>query len=234
MPMNTAGFDCRAPRIMGDWMVGLPSVRKLVQLATLVGRDGAVRRLRCLTWTRHPPVFGSLKHRATTTIRSRTSKFRPTARCTRRRSRMRARGWSNTTRAFATSTARTSSAPTSSIPSFRSSHPEYPYHPNPYEYQHDDSGIRRRCRAIRCIRTDFFSPASAFRSTRTGSTTTRPNRRRRGSRGGRTGRRFSSVARSTHGVPIGMKSPEQLEADGSPDRRRRVPAPARLCRAGAR
>jgi mono/diheme cytochrome c family protein len=28
MPMNTFGFDCRAPRIMGDWMVGLPSTRK--------------------------------------------------------------------------------------------------------------------------------------------------------------------------------------------------------------
>jgi len=28
MPMNTAGFDCRAPRIMGDWMVGLPAVLK--------------------------------------------------------------------------------------------------------------------------------------------------------------------------------------------------------------
>ena len=25
MPMNTPGFDCRAPRIMGDWMVGLPA-----------------------------------------------------------------------------------------------------------------------------------------------------------------------------------------------------------------
>ena len=33
MPMNTAGFDCRAPRILGDWMVGLPSKRKLVHLA---------------------------------------------------------------------------------------------------------------------------------------------------------------------------------------------------------
>jgi mono/diheme cytochrome c family protein len=28
MPMNTFGFDCRAPRIMGDWMVGLPAARK--------------------------------------------------------------------------------------------------------------------------------------------------------------------------------------------------------------
>ncbi|MES1165009.1 MAG: hypothetical protein ABUR63_04585 [Verrucomicrobiota bacterium] len=27
MPMNSVGFDCRAPRIMGDWMVGLPAVR---------------------------------------------------------------------------------------------------------------------------------------------------------------------------------------------------------------
>ena len=28
MPMNTFSFDCRAPRIMGDWMVGLPAARK--------------------------------------------------------------------------------------------------------------------------------------------------------------------------------------------------------------
>lgn len=28
MPMNSAGFDCRASRIMGDWMVSLPAVRK--------------------------------------------------------------------------------------------------------------------------------------------------------------------------------------------------------------
>src|SRR5262245_21466661 len=28
MPMNTFGFDCRAPRIMGVWMVGLPAKRK--------------------------------------------------------------------------------------------------------------------------------------------------------------------------------------------------------------
>jgi len=28
MPMNSAGFDCRAPRIMGEWMVSLPAVQK--------------------------------------------------------------------------------------------------------------------------------------------------------------------------------------------------------------
>ena len=28
MPMNTAGFDCRAPRILGDWMVSIPAQRK--------------------------------------------------------------------------------------------------------------------------------------------------------------------------------------------------------------
>ncbi len=32
MPMNTAGFDCRAPRIMGDWMVGLPAARKFPEI----------------------------------------------------------------------------------------------------------------------------------------------------------------------------------------------------------
>ena len=25
MPMNTPGFDCRAPRILGDWMVSIPA-----------------------------------------------------------------------------------------------------------------------------------------------------------------------------------------------------------------
>jgi mono/diheme cytochrome c family protein len=28
MPMDTAGFDCRAPRIIGEWMVSIPAVRK--------------------------------------------------------------------------------------------------------------------------------------------------------------------------------------------------------------
>jgi mono/diheme cytochrome c family protein len=28
MPMNVAGFDCRAPRILGDWMVSIPAVWK--------------------------------------------------------------------------------------------------------------------------------------------------------------------------------------------------------------
>jgi mono/diheme cytochrome c family protein len=32
MPLNTPGFDCRAPRIFGDWMVSIPSVRKHPEL----------------------------------------------------------------------------------------------------------------------------------------------------------------------------------------------------------
>ena len=28
MPLNTPGFDCRAPRILGEWMVSLPALRK--------------------------------------------------------------------------------------------------------------------------------------------------------------------------------------------------------------
>ena len=28
MPMHTPGFDCRAPRILGDWMVSIPAARK--------------------------------------------------------------------------------------------------------------------------------------------------------------------------------------------------------------
>jgi mono/diheme cytochrome c family protein len=33
MPLNTPGFDCRAPRVLGEWMVSLPAVRKHPQLA---------------------------------------------------------------------------------------------------------------------------------------------------------------------------------------------------------
>jgi len=32
MPMNSAGFDCRAPHIMADWMVSIPAVRKMPQV----------------------------------------------------------------------------------------------------------------------------------------------------------------------------------------------------------
>lgn len=32
MPMNTPGFDCRAPRIVGDWMVSIPAKRKHPEL----------------------------------------------------------------------------------------------------------------------------------------------------------------------------------------------------------
>lgn len=32
MPMNTASFDCRAQRILGDWMVSIPAVRKHPEL----------------------------------------------------------------------------------------------------------------------------------------------------------------------------------------------------------
>ena len=42
MPMNTSGFDCRAPRIMGDWMVGLPASRKFPRHPR--GRAAAGRR----------------------------------------------------------------------------------------------------------------------------------------------------------------------------------------------
>jgi len=32
MPRNTAGFDCRAPGILGNWMVSIPAVRKTPEL----------------------------------------------------------------------------------------------------------------------------------------------------------------------------------------------------------
>jgi mono/diheme cytochrome c family protein len=60
MPMNTAAFDCRVPRIIGDWMVGLPSVRKLVQLATLLGQAAPSEDALPASAGR-APVFGSLK-----------------------------------------------------------------------------------------------------------------------------------------------------------------------------
>ncbi len=40
MPMHTAGFDCRAPRILGDWMVSIPAVRK----DTSIGEDAVPNR----------------------------------------------------------------------------------------------------------------------------------------------------------------------------------------------
>jgi len=32
MPMNSPGLDCRAPQILGDWMVSIPAVRKMPQV----------------------------------------------------------------------------------------------------------------------------------------------------------------------------------------------------------
>ena len=39
MPMNSAGYDCRASHIMADWMVSIPAVRKSPQVSedTLYG-----------------------------------------------------------------------------------------------------------------------------------------------------------------------------------------------------
>lgn len=33
MPLNTPGFDCRAPKVMGDWMVSIPAKRKNAALS---------------------------------------------------------------------------------------------------------------------------------------------------------------------------------------------------------
>ena len=62
MPMNTAGFDCRVPRIMGDWMVGLPSIRKLVHLSRLLSQVGleAPSEDALPTKSGRAPVLGSL------------------------------------------------------------------------------------------------------------------------------------------------------------------------------
>lgn len=39
MPMNTPGFDCRAPQILGDWMVSIPALRKDPNLSEYAVRD---------------------------------------------------------------------------------------------------------------------------------------------------------------------------------------------------
>jgi mono/diheme cytochrome c family protein len=39
MPMNTPGFDCRAPRIMGDWMVSIPGRRKKAEIPEYLVRS---------------------------------------------------------------------------------------------------------------------------------------------------------------------------------------------------
>jgi mono/diheme cytochrome c family protein len=41
MPINSPGFDCRAPRIVGEWMVSVPALRKRPELNEDVGSDGA-------------------------------------------------------------------------------------------------------------------------------------------------------------------------------------------------
>jgi mono/diheme cytochrome c family protein len=41
MPINSPGFDCRAPRIVGEWMVSVPALRKRPELNENVGSDGA-------------------------------------------------------------------------------------------------------------------------------------------------------------------------------------------------
>lgn len=43
MPLNSPGFDCRAPRYMGEWMVSLPAVRKNPGLAEDATTDTLVR-----------------------------------------------------------------------------------------------------------------------------------------------------------------------------------------------
>jgi mono/diheme cytochrome c family protein len=61
MPMHTAGFDCRAPRIMGDWMAGLPSIRKLAHLASLTGGEAPSEDVLPQAANGRAPVLGSLK-----------------------------------------------------------------------------------------------------------------------------------------------------------------------------
>ena len=99
MPMNTFGFDCRAPRIMGDWMVGLPAERKYPGYPedAIPGPDAK-------------PGDGTYDSRPQP-----YQEIRPTIPATRWRWRPRRRVWPSITTAVATTTARTSSARTSSI-----------------------------------------------------------------------------------------------------------------------
>jgi mono/diheme cytochrome c family protein len=39
MPLNSPGFDCRAPRFLGEWMVSIPAVRKHSELVEDVGKE---------------------------------------------------------------------------------------------------------------------------------------------------------------------------------------------------
>lgn len=46
MPMNSPGFDCRAPRLLGEWMVSIPAVRKSeLDNADLVYDSSVVREV---------------------------------------------------------------------------------------------------------------------------------------------------------------------------------------------
>ena len=110
-----------------------------------------------------------------------------------------------------------------------------PITPNPIRVS-SSTDCRRPAATIRCIRTTTFSPRSAFLTTPTGSTTTRPIRRRPGSRRRTDWKEILVGRQARHGVPVGMKSPEQLEATGSwpTSTPRQFRHRSRECRAGAR
>jgi hypothetical protein len=211
MPMNTAGFDCRAPRIMGDWMVGLPSVRKLVQLATLVGGTAPSEDL--LPTGVPPAVLGSLKTgyddnpqpyvevppdstlyaQALQDARARMVEYHEGVRY---------------------QYCQDVLSPDIYDPFVPFVHPEYTYHPNPYEYQtsadpetppldpmHPDRYVQPRIGVpyhAHWINYDPTEPPPPWVPRRTDW------------------KEILVGGMTDTGVPIGMKSPEQLEADGNP------------------
>jgi mono/diheme cytochrome c family protein len=211
MPMNTAGFDCRAPRIMGDWMVGLPSVRKLTQLADLLGTTAPSEDALPGTSGR-APVMGALKTgyddnpqpyfevppdstqyaQALKDARARMVEYHEGVRY---------------------QYCQDVISPDIFDPFVPVNVPEYTYHPNPYEYQltsvievppldpmHSDRYVQPRIGVpyhAHWINYDPTDPPPPWVPRRTDW------------------KEILVGGMSDTGVPIGMKSPEQLEAEGN-------------------
>ena len=231
MPMNTAGFDCRAPRIMGDWMVGLPSVRKLVQLATLVGGTAPSEDALPTGRRRSPPVFGSLKTgyddnpqpyvevppdsplyaQALKDARARMVEYHQSVRY---------------------QYCQDVISPDIYDPFVPVVAPEYPYHPDPYQYQLTNI-LEEPPRDP--MHQDRYRPAPHRRSFPRSLDQLRPDRtaaalgpQADGLEGD--SRRWRARHRRSDRDEIARAARSRWK----PARRRRVPAPARVCRAGAR
>ena len=226
MPMNTAGFDCRAPRIMGDWMVGLAEHAQAGP-ARNAGRRGTAPSEDALPGRRRPPARRRLaEHRLR---RQSAAVHRGSAR-QRRCTRKALDGCARAARR---------------IPRRRSL-PVLPGRHQPGHLRPVRSRSRARVPLSSRTRTSTSSRTSKTpprRSDASGSVRSAPHRRSvsraldrlrpdrsaaaLGAAGGRTGRRSSSMASRTPAFRSGMKSPER--ARGRRETQvdaRRGPAPA--------